>query len=142
MEKENNQTAPEKPTKTELAQRIIERVKSLLPEESLPQINEPRQAFELERIIAAVFNECNRDDLPEELEFLIVETVLLQIEEKVAAAESNTDGIDLGLIKNIKMGETTYEFNTKVKSGVEQGAAFLFAQLQPRLYLFEKVKSL
>lgn len=132
----------EKPTKTELARRILEKVKSLLPEENRPQINEARQVFELERVIAAIFDDCNRDDLPEALELLLVETVLNQIEEKAMAGSGNADGMDLSLIKSVKMGETTYELNTKAKSSVEQGAAFLFAQLQPQLSLYRKVKSL
>lgn len=132
----------EKPTKTELAQRMLEKVKSLLPEENRPQINEARQVFELERVIAAIFDDCNRNDLPEALELLLVETVLTQIEEKAAAMGGNVDGMDLNLIKSVKMGETTYELNTKAKGSVEQGAAFLFAQIQPQLNLYRKVKSL
>lgn len=90
----------------------------------------------------AIFDDCNRDDLPEALELLLVETVLAQMEEKATAGSGNIDGMDLSLIKSIKMGETTYELNTKAKSSVEQGAAFLFAQIQPQLSLYQKIKSL
>ncbi len=130
------------PTKTELAARILEKVKSLLPEENPPQINEARQIFKFERVIAAVFDECNRDDLPEALEIAIVEIALNQLDAVNAAVSSEGVAAFDGRLKKIKMNEVEYELDTEGNAAVEQGADYIFAQLQPKLKLYRRIKSL
>lgn len=129
------------PTPTELAQRILERVKSLLPASAdEEQLNDARLLFEYEKVVREILDSCNRPDLPPALEMAVIEIALSQIEAVRAAGQSGLPAELDGKLKKIKMNEVEYELSAA--SGPEMGAAYIFAQLQPTLSLYRRVKSL
>lgn len=128
-------------TAPELAQRILERVKSLLPAGADEEpLNDARLLFEYEKAVRAILDDCNRPDLPPALEMAIVEIALSQIESVRASGQSGLPAELDGRLKKIKMSEVEYELSAT--SGPEMGAAYIFARIQPSLSLYRRVKSL
>lgn len=129
----------QEPTRAELAARIIERVKSLIPPTA--EIDEPLLTFYTEKLIQEIMDYCNITFLPEALEMAIVELMIKQIR---AADEtsSNIDNLPIAQLKRIKMDDTEFEFNFNTQDGIEQGTDYIFNAIMPRLFKYRRMRSL
>ena len=127
----------QEPTRAELAVRIIERVKSLIPPTI---IDEPLLTFYTEKLIQEIMDYCNITFLPEALEMAIIELMVKQIR----ATDENIDinNLPIAQLKRIKMDDTEYEFNFNTQDGIEQGTDYIFNAIMPRLFKYRRMRSL
>ena len=129
----------QEPTREDLAKRIIEKVKSLLPQTTV--IDEPLLTFYTEKLIQDIMDYCNIEFLPDALEMAIVELMIKQIK---AADETSSDleNVNISQLKRIKMDDTEFEFNFNTQDGIEQGTDYIFNAIMPRLFKYRRVRSL
>ena len=127
----------QEPTRAELAVRIIERVKSLIPPTI---IDEPLLTFYTEKLIQEIMDYCNITFLPEALEMAIIELMVKQIR----ATDENIDinNLPIAQLKRIKMDDTEFEFNFNTQDGIEQGTDYIFNAIMPRLFKYRRMRSL
>lgn len=123
-------------------ERIIENLKKYLGIESLEK--EGQVSFFLDILIQKIKNYCFRDDIPKELELLIVEIMADYYNKAIINKSSEVDTTNKGDIKAITRGDTRIEYNVanKTSNEEENNPNYYIISFKKELIRFKKVGSI